>query len=651
VIDHLIANRYRVLKRIFTTEGYAQLYIAEDTGQLGQPLCIIEHFNLADLAYVGLNIDYWVKTQLEALQALSAHTLIPDLLDYVQAGEELFIVNQFVEGRALKMAVAPEYRWPEAQVINLLAEILNILAFVHQQGMIHGNIKLESIVRRQSDYKLALVGFSLAMQTKAQAGRQQRQLLKAAVATASRFETTTDRQLHSLYGNDIYSLGIVGIQTLTGFSHEQIDQLDRDPDTGAIGWAEHAEVSPDLEQILNTMVQPRSQDRYQSATEALQALQHLRGFNLPGQFPPTGLSDRPDRRARQSMFGQLLSSDQLLEINSLAPGQAIPQTTRLRALRSQQKQEIHPLKRPAILIGLGAMATLLAGLAATLASNPNPNWPSVLAQARAQRAANDFPGCLSQAGKVPSSSRLYDDAQVLIIQCQLEPAQKLAAAGQLPQAIAALLKISPTSRAYRQAQQVLGQWSDRLLVKATDHYRNGNLAAAIGLAQKIPSTSSVRKQAQEAIALWQREWRTNSDNLAFARQALSQGKQQQAISLANRVTLLGQPVPETSVYWQQQVSPILKTARTVAATPSPSAAVTPSPKPEASPSPKPPPPVTSDAPPPPSLDDSPPEPSVDLTEPPAATSEQGSADLASPTPQNSPAIAVTEEAPAPPASP
>ncbi len=645
MFDHLIANRYCILKRIFTTEGYAQLYIAEDTAQLGHPLCIIEHFKLTDLGYVALNTDQWVKTQLKTLQALSSHHLIPDLLDYFQEDEELFIVSQFVEGRTLKMAVSPEHLWPEAQVINLLAEILNILTFAHQQGMIHGNIKLESIVRRQSDYKLALVGFSLAMQTKAQASRQQRQLLKAAVATVSRFKPTSDRQLHSVYSNDIYSLGIVGIQTLTGFSHEEIDQLERDPDTGTICWAEQAEVSPDLEKILNTMVQPRPQDRYQSAAEALQALRQLRGFNLPVQFSPPELIER----AKKSMFGQLLTSDQLLEIKSLAPGEAIPQTARLKALRSQQKQEVHPLKRPAILIGLGATATLLAALVGTIASNPKPDWQKVLAQAKAQRTANNFPGCLSQAGKVPSSSRLYDDAQALIIQCQLEPAQKLAAAGQLPQAIAALLKISPASRAYRQAQQALGQWSDRLLAKATDQYRSGNLAAAIGLAQKIPSTSSVRKQAQEAIALWQQEWRTNSDNLALARQALTQGNQQQAISLANRVTLLGQPVPETSAYWQQQVSPILATARTAATTPSPSVAATPSPQPPTSPSPKPPPPVSKavpPVPPSPTVDDSPPEPepSADLVEPPAATSAERSPEETSPLPQTSPAIAVTEGA-------
>jgi eukaryotic-like serine/threonine-protein kinase len=164
VIDQLIANRYRILKQIFISEGYAQLYIAEDTALLSNPLCVIEHFQPADLEHISLNTDHWVKTRLAALQTLSSHPQIPDLLDYCWQDEQLFIVNQFIEGQALKMAVSPEHPWPEAQVITLLGELLDILAFAHQQEIMHGNIKLESIVRRQSDYKLALVGLSLGMQ-------------------------------------------------------------------------------------------------------------------------------------------------------------------------------------------------------------------------------------------------------------------------------------------------------------------------------------------------------------------------------------------------------------------------------------------------------------------------------------------------------
>ncbi len=649
MIDQLIANRYRILKRIFTNEGYAQLYIAEDTALPSHPLCVIEHFKPADLEHSILNTDQWLKTKLAALQTLSSHHQIPDLLDFCWEDDELFIVNQFVEGQALKMAVSPEDPWPEAQVITVLGELLDILAFAHQQGMMHGNIKLDSIVRRQSDYKLALVGFSLAMQIQAQAGIQKRKILDASLATVSKFESTGDRQLDPLYTHDIYSLGIVGIQTLTGLSYEEIDRLERDLATGAICWVEHAEVSPDLVDVLNTMVKPRPADRYQSVTEALQAIKQLRGFNLPALPTPAFLTiEAPTRSASQSMFGQLLTSDQLVQIDSLAPGQAIPPTARQRAekLRSQQVRKIHPLKLAALLIGLGVATTALVALATTIVRNPNPNWQNVFAQAKGQRSENNFLDCLSQAKTIPPDSRLYDDAQALIIQCQLEPAQKLAAVGQLPQAIAALLKISSDSPGYRQAQQLIGQWSDRLLTQATDQYRQGNLTSAIALAQTIPSTSPVSNQAQEAISLWQREWQANSANLALAKQALAEGNWQQAISLAGRLTLLGQPVPETSAYWQQQVSPIIKDARTAGATPSPSsgakaqARLTSEPQSRATPEPQTrltSEPQTSSSPTPPTSPTPTPEASA------ASGVSTSSPALASPTPQPSPAIAATAE--------
>ena len=62
---------------------------------------------------------------------------------------------------------------------------------------------------------------------------------------------------------------MIGIQALTGLMPEQLPE---DPTTGEVIWRDKAEVSDALANILDIMVRDRYNQRYQSATEALQAL-------------------------------------------------------------------------------------------------------------------------------------------------------------------------------------------------------------------------------------------------------------------------------------------------------------------------------------------------------------------------------------------
>jgi serine/threonine-protein kinase len=74
---------------------------------------------------------------------------------------------------------------------------------------------------------------------------------------------------------------MIGIQALTGLSPTQLLE---DSDTGEIIWQHQAQVSAELASILNKMVRYHFKDRYQSAIEALQALQPL--VKRAGESPP-----------------------------------------------------------------------------------------------------------------------------------------------------------------------------------------------------------------------------------------------------------------------------------------------------------------------------------------------------------------------------
>jgi serine/threonine-protein kinase len=81
--------------------------------------------------------------------------------------------------------------------------------------------------------------------------------------------------------SDLYALGMIGIQALTGMNPTQFGE---DPDTGEIIWQQQAQVSEALAAVLGKMVRHYFKYRYQSATEALQALEPLANPNAAKAF-------------------------------------------------------------------------------------------------------------------------------------------------------------------------------------------------------------------------------------------------------------------------------------------------------------------------------------------------------------------------------
>lgn len=73
--------------------------------------------------------------------------------------------------------------------------------------------------------------------------------------------------------SDIYALGIIGIQALTGMSAVRRQILA--PNTAELVWQNIVPVSPGLTKVLTKMVCYHFKDRYACATETLQALQQV----------------------------------------------------------------------------------------------------------------------------------------------------------------------------------------------------------------------------------------------------------------------------------------------------------------------------------------------------------------------------------------
>ncbi|MEH1915186.1 serine/threonine-protein kinase [Nostoc sp.] len=297
MLGQLLDGRYQVLQTL-GGGGFGQTYIAQDTHRPGFPKCVVKHLKPVTRSPEFLETARRLFTsEAETLEQLGYHDQIPRLLAYFEENQEFFLVQEFIEGHTLKAELFPNQRWTEDRVIQLLQQVLGILQFIHSHNVIHRDIKPDNIIRRQQDGKLVLIDFGAVKQV-------QTQLLTVAGHTGATIIIGTPGYMSTEQGqgkprpnSDIYSLGIIGIQSLTGLHPINFEE---DPDTGEISWQHQANVSSELASVLSKMVLHHFKQRYQSAAEVLHVLKDLdtrvepQSLQLPSftQSPQTSLAQQ-----------------------------------------------------------------------------------------------------------------------------------------------------------------------------------------------------------------------------------------------------------------------------------------------------------------------------------------------------------------------
>lgn len=269
----LLDRRYQVVE-VLGTGAFGQTYVAEDTRRPGNPKCVLKHLKPArtepDFLPTARRL---FNSEAETLEKLGNHDQIPRLLAYFEESQEFYLVQEFIEGNPLSAELPPGLQWTENQVMQLLKEVLSILEFVHSQGVIHRDIKPDNLIRRHSDNKLVLIDFGAVKQIGLPSANSQ-ELLNPTIAIGTLgYLPTEQSQGKPRFNSDIYALGIVGLEALTGLS---ANDLEEDCKTGEIVWEHLVSVNPRLAKILTQMVRYHFKDRYQTATEALQALSPAR---------------------------------------------------------------------------------------------------------------------------------------------------------------------------------------------------------------------------------------------------------------------------------------------------------------------------------------------------------------------------------------
>jgi tetratricopeptide (TPR) repeat protein len=269
---HRLSGRYQIISQL-GQGGFGKTFLAADLYLPGQPKCVVKQ--LKPLANDPTTLQVARRlfdTEAQILHQLGTHPQIPQLFAYFEENQEFYLVQEYIEGETLDRELTSTQTKSEDDVIYLLLELLEILAFVHQQNVIHRDVNPYNIIRRQKDKKLVLIDFGAVKQITTQIVQPKTTNYTIAIGTpgyiASEQAIGTPK-----FSSDIYAVGILAIQALTGRSPQQISS---DPQTGEINWQTLVKVSPGLTHVINTMVCYDFRQRYYSATEALEALKKLK---------------------------------------------------------------------------------------------------------------------------------------------------------------------------------------------------------------------------------------------------------------------------------------------------------------------------------------------------------------------------------------
>ncbi|QKQ72899.1 serine/threonine-protein kinase [Nostoc sp. TCL240-02] len=272
----LLDGRY-VPTKLLGRGGFGAAFLARDRRIPGMRQCVVKQFqpvgNLTSTQLQQAQIMFEREADVLA-QLGNDHEQIPDLFAFFpvivnssQSGQEdqfFYLVQEYIDGQNLEEELVQQGKFSEHQVLEVLQEILKVLKFVHERGIIHRDIKPSNIMRRR-DGKLFLLDFGAVKQVTNVA-------LGAASSTgiySMGFAPPEQMAGGQVFpSTDLYALAVTLITLLT--NKEAIQLFDAYSNQWK--WREQVNVNPRLADILDKMLLPAANQRFQSAQEVLDAL-------------------------------------------------------------------------------------------------------------------------------------------------------------------------------------------------------------------------------------------------------------------------------------------------------------------------------------------------------------------------------------------
>lgn len=285
-IGQILQLNYRIITPL-KSGVFGQTYIAEDIEKTQNNVVLIKRYDANREQEQLFRSSHRLYTnEISNLKTLGDHPSIPKFLDAFEDKTGLYVVQEFIDGTLLSdlipLKIGKEDLWSEDEVIHLLLELTRVLEFVHSHCFIHSDLKPDNIIRRKSDQNFTIIDFANAqmmtdeIEADAQLIKINNDLKNKITVTPAGYIAAEQLVGIPHYVSDLYSIGIMGIQALTGIDPTEISI---GPKHHFLNWPEllkkhhlKNEFDEDLLDILKTMVSYYPEDRIPSAQALIDSL-------------------------------------------------------------------------------------------------------------------------------------------------------------------------------------------------------------------------------------------------------------------------------------------------------------------------------------------------------------------------------------------
>jgi serine/threonine protein kinase len=261
----MLGQRYEIQQQLGKKAG-RQTLLARDT--LNQELVVVKLLSFGnDFEWDDLKL---FEREAETLKTLS-HPCIPRYLDYFEVTTPTIkgfaLVQTYIQAQTLEQCLKSGRNFTELEVKDIASSILDILIYLHQlyPSVIHRDIKPSNILLKDrtgnSVGQVYLVDFGSVQTVTAESGT------RTVVGTYG-YMPPEQFGGRTTAASDLYSLGATLIYLVTGIHPADLPQKDLQ-----IQFEDSVNLSPSFTNWLRSMTQPSLDKRFQSATQALQALQ------------------------------------------------------------------------------------------------------------------------------------------------------------------------------------------------------------------------------------------------------------------------------------------------------------------------------------------------------------------------------------------
>jgi serine/threonine protein kinase len=261
--EQVLQDRYQ-LQHLLGNNGARQTWLARDL-QAESP---VDSLVVVKLLAFGGAIQWddlkLFEREAQILKQLD-HPRIPQYIDYFCIDDRSLwfgLIEKYIPGESLKQKLASCQRFSEKQARKIAVEVLKILIYLHELNpiVLHRDVKPSNLIWGEDNH-IHLVDFG-AVQDKAS-----KEGVTFTVVGTYGYAPMEQFGGKAVPASDLYALGATLINLLTGVTPSELPQRSL-----KIEFSHIVNISSNFSEWLQKLTEPAPEDRFASATIALEAL-------------------------------------------------------------------------------------------------------------------------------------------------------------------------------------------------------------------------------------------------------------------------------------------------------------------------------------------------------------------------------------------